>query len=314
MRTRAVTLIVFAMTVGLQGAASAGVEDSASTNVLVSACSVEHPCVLVTGEKGGPQAVGSGLPDWMLECRWQRMGAWEYLVFVETNAVFPVADIVGGPDDYPTSEAAAAAMFEAIGATADDTIIAVTCPHAAMASAGIFRGGPVYERWIEGDPPPQAVLELIVARAQAAAQLPTEGLRLAPAGTPHEPIVVQHDTWLWIDPVIWQPVTATPAPIFGITATVTATPYRITFETGDGTTIDCGNNTGTPWHPDATDTGCSLTWHHTTATGDQTLTATTHWNATWACTAYCGTGTLPDYITQAVTDVTVAELQTLGTR
>jgi hypothetical protein len=184
-----------------------------------------------------------------------------------------------------------------------------------MANAGIFRGGPVFERWIEGEPPPQNVLDLVIARAQAAAQLPSEGLVASPAGTVDVPLITQLATWLWIDDAVWRAVTATPEPIFGITATVTATPYRVTFGTGPGgETIDCGNNNGTVWDTEADETACSLTWHHTSATGDQTLTATVHWNATYVCTAFCGTGDLPDYITQINQTVTVAELQAIGTQ
>jgi hypothetical protein len=282
--------------------ASAGRDDVAG-EVLISSCSVEYPCVVLTGEAGEePVGGGSVLPDWMLECSWVRMGAWEFLAYAEANAILPVADNVSGPDEYPTPEAAAAALYAATGATDDDTIIAVLCPHSDMFDAGIFRGGPIYERWIEGEPPPQNVLDLIIARAQAA--------------------ITQLDTWLWIDPAVWQPLAATPEPIFGIAATVTATPHRVTFHRGgtdgpaetEGSAIDCNNNTGAAWTPDAETTSCSLTWHHTSATGPQTLTATIHWHATWQCTASCGTGTLPDYITQTTRTVTVAELQTLGTQ
>jgi hypothetical protein len=99
-------------------------------------------------------------------------------------------------------------------------------------------------------------------------------------------------TWFWIDQTQWQPRTATAA-VPGLSATVTATPTEVRWDTGDGTTITC-KGPGTPYDPDRPDSqqhsDCSHVFEHD---GEHDVRATIVWRVRWTATDGSG-GTLPD--------------------
>ena len=66
-----------------------------------------------------------------------------------------------------------------------------------------------------------------------------------PALNPPTAQLVGVPTWLWVDGP-WAPVSATAA-VGAVTATVTATPVEVVWDTGDGTTLTC--DAGTPYDP-----------------------------------------------------------------
>ena len=170
----------------------------------------------------------------------------------------------------------------------------------------------ILSTWPLDDGLPRIVEDWLVASAYASVRLPVQVGDSAPVGDRDAPLITQLPTWLWVDAALWQPVSATTAPVFGVTATVTATPRRVVFENGVDV-VDCGANLG-PVYDFSRDeedqrSDCTLTYHHSSAVGDWTLSSTVWWEATYTCSAGCGPGTLPPYVVRNTRDVRVAELQ-----
>jgi len=130
-------------------------------------------------------------------------------------------------------------------------------------------------------------------------------------------MVTQLPTWLWIEPAAWSPQSATTPPVFGITATATATPINVSFEGADGEVVDCGANTGPAYDFNRSgedqDSDCVVTYRHSSAVGDWPLRSSVTWQATYACSAYCGSGSFPPYTVTSTRPVRVAELQAILT-
>ena len=101
----------------------------------------------------------------------------------------------------------------------------------------------VLDFWEPGDPVPPIINDWLIARAVASSDIPVQVGQSAPFGDVDVPMITQLETWLWVDDAIWQPVTATPAPVFGITVTATATPVKVEFW-GDDEYVDCEENNG----------------------------------------------------------------------
>ena len=98
--------------------------------------------------------------------------------------------------------------------------------------------------------------------------------------------LVHVPTWLWLAGP-WAPVRATAA-VPGETVTATATPQRVTWHTGDGSTVIC-RGPGTPYQPSDNPASPSPTCGHTYTRssaaapgGEFTVTATITWDVTWA--------------------------------
>ncbi len=74
-------------------------------------------------------------------------------------------------------------------------------------------------------------------------------------------------TWLWVDGP-WEPSSAT-AEVAGVSATVTARPVRVVWDTGDGAGVTC-DGPGTPYdpaHPSAgRDSACTHVYGRSSAT------------------------------------------------
>jgi hypothetical protein len=127
--------------------------------------------------------------------------------------------------------------------------------------------------------------------------------------------LVQLMTWLWIDTnnAPWQPVTAT-ATAGPVTSRVTATPYEVDWDMGNGDHKIC-DNPGTPYTPGATPT-CTYTYRQSSAGKPDDafqVTATTKWHVTWTATGAPGGGNLGDLSSQsAPVAVRVAENQAIN--
>ncbi len=97
----------------------------------------------------------------------------------------------------------------------------------------------------------ERALELLV--------LPTHRIQVNPT----EP-VVHVETWLWLDDATWATREQT-ASAGGVTATVRASPRRVTWDMGNGDRVVC-DGPGTPYDPsnpaEAQSTGCSYTYRH----------------------------------------------------
>lgn len=122
--------------------------------------------------------------------------------------------------------------------------------------------------------------------------------------------IVGIDTWMWIDPAAWQPISAT-ASIPGLSITATATPESMTWDMGDGTVVSC-DGPGTPYdetRPEAEQsTDCS---HLYQARGAYTATATITWSISWS-SSDGGGGQLADASRTTEFTMSVAERQAIG--
>jgi len=285
--------------------ASADLDGGGGGNVFVDATTGPNgPEIVLTGVAAGSSVVGPGLPEWMRACSWTSMSFFEYDLYAWQR--YSVGD---GPvyDDYVSA-----------GFDPDEPWAVVLCsttdPDVVAQSPTIAFTG-ILDAWPIGDPVPQFVQDWIVARAAASVVLPVSVGTSAPAGDVNAPMITQFPTWLWIEAGEWQPRSATPAAVFGTTATVTATPYEVIYRS-DGQIVSCGNNSGSVYNfalrEEQQSTNCSLTWKHSSAVGSYTLDVTIRWSVSWVCNQYCGSGTLPDFVVTTSRPVRVAELQAVG--
>ena len=166
-------------------------------------------------------------------------------------------------------------------------------------------------RWVAGAPPAQAAApspEVLARQAVSRLKLPPLSLSMSPAGTQ----LVTVPTWLWIDPAFWRPRSAT-AQVPGVVVTATASPSRVVWSTGDGTTLTC-TGPGTAWTP-GTDPAtpsptCGHTYRRSSAGmpgGTFPVTATVSWDVVWAGGGQGGT--VPGLSTTSTAAVRVAEVQ-----
>lgn len=152
----------------------------------------------------------------------------------------------------------------------------------------------------------------LAQRAAAALDLPSPAIRMSPA----DDQVVQLPSWLWIPDGQWQPqqVSASAGPV---TSTVTATPVRVTWDMGNGDTVDC-DGPGTPYRArfagQSGATDCSYTYRYSSAgqPGESyQVTSTVAWELTWTATGAAGGGGLGTVETSAAQPVRVTEIQAL---
>ncbi len=158
--------------------------------------------------------------------------------------------------------------------------------------------------------PPNAAL--LAAAAVKALRLPTPLIRWNPPSATN--VLVNVPVWLWLDPASWGARSAT-ASVPGLSVTATATPARLVFSAGDGSTVTC-SGPGTAWSPGGDPRAASPTCGHTYSVssagapgGTFTLSATVTWHITWAGGGQ--TGAVPDLQTTAQVPLAVGESQTV---
>jgi hypothetical protein len=160
-------------------------------------------------------------------------------------------------------------------------------------------------RWFASPPGPQQLAD----EAVRALRPPAPAIRLNPM--PPVAQLVRLPSWVWLDPSSWGPRTAT-ASVPGMSVTATATPTKVVFVAGDGTSFTC-IGPGTPWkrgmNPAAESPSCGHTY---TRAGTFTLSATVTWAITWSGGGE--TGTAPALTTTSSLGVRVTESQALVTR
>lgn len=125
-------------------------------------------------------------------------------------------------------------------------------------------------------------------------------------------LVVRMPTWLWVDSEWWQTYSAT-ATAGRVSSTVTATPTRAVWSTGDGRTVECG--AGSPWQPGLPDSAatCAHTYTVASPAGGFDLSVTVEFEVAW--TSNVGqAGTLSTISRSAGQTVQVGEIQAIGTR
>ena len=166
--------------------------------------------------------------------------------------------------------------------------------------------------------------ETVGAQAASELQIPAPSLALSPAATGY----VNLAEWLSVAPSIWHlfTISAQACNAGGCTtATATATPVIVTWNTGDGSLVTC-NGPGTAYRPDLSASAQSTTCSHTysvTSAGQPsapgkpndaafTITAAVAWSVTWSGPDGSA-GVLPSVITQASTSLKVAQIESVNT-
>lgn len=129
--------------------------------------------------------------------------------------------------------------------------------------------------------------------------------------------VTNVQTWLWIEPDQWQPVSAS-ASAGNVTVTTTADPERVVFDMGNGDRLSCGGP-GTPYDParpaaeQATD--CAYTYRRSSADrpdGRYTVTATVIYRVRWSASGIAGGGALAPVSQTSSLPLRVGEIQALN--
>lgn len=158
-------------------------------------------------------------------------------------------------------------------------------------------------------PPPP----IVIAR-QAMSQLRLPQPPIASNPSPGAMHLVSLPTWLWIDRGQWESRSAT-ASVPGVSVTVTATPVRVQWSMGDGSTVTC-DGPGTPFpangDPRAASPDCGHTYTRSSAglpSQAFPVTATVSWDIAWAGGGQ--SGVLPDLQTTSSATFRVAESQAL---
>jgi hypothetical protein len=119
-------------------------------------------------------------------------------------------------------------------------------------------------------------------------ELPDPGVRLNPPGD----LLVGLPSWLWVD-LPWTPSAAS-ASVSGVTSTVTATPVRVDWETGDGATVTCagpgaGYDLGRGPETQSSDCVHTYVWPSSARPGGTyDVSATITYSVSWAATDGAG--------------------------
>jgi hypothetical protein len=112
----------------------------------------------------------------------------------------------------------------------------------------------------------------MVAIDNMLADIPDHEISLSPQARS----LVAIDTWFWIDGAATEPMPPVTAWVPGVTVVATAEPGGVTFELGDGTTLEC-EDFGTPYAEGAT----SDCVHAYEVAGVYTVTATIEWTGSY---------------------------------
>lgn len=299
MRTQRVGLAALAaLALLLSSTSPAGAAgDEQDLNTLATAGQTDSGAfVELEGSLAGRQVTGPGAPAWLRACTWRTWSVEEkdaYFAQFSGGSGSP-APVVEGEEQWGV----------------------VFCNPGVQEAAGlnpaILTTG-VLSTWPLADGLPQVVLDYLIALGYASVDIPVQVGDAAPFGDDDTPLITQLPTYLWVSPAVWQPRSATTPPVFGVTATVTATPSRVVFDNNAGDQVDCGANLGPPYDfgrsDDEQHSDCTLTFRHTSAVDDWSLSSTIWWTVTYACSSDCGTGTLPPFVVRNTRPVRVAELQ-----
>lgn len=165
-------------------------------------------------------------------------------------------------------------------------------------------------------PAPPAVDPFVLAQqARNQLVLPSPTIHTAP---PSGRLVVQWQTWLWMDPGAWGPLSAT-ASAGLVSATVTARPVRVRWDMGDGQVIVC-DGPGTAWQPGVPAAqqhpSCSYVYRRASAgqpNNSYVIRTSIDWSTSWVAAGAPGGGVLDPAITTGSLPVQVGEVQALVT-
>ena len=167
--------------------------------------------------------------------------------------------------------------------------------------------------WVTGAQPALAAVQLspVVVAEQAVRHLGLLSPTIEMAPPAGRPQLVGVATWLWVDPATWRTLSAS-ATAGPVTTTAVATPTKVVWDMGDGSTVTC-DGPGTPYDPSTPNatTDCSYTWP---APGTFRVTATVYWSVSWTAQGVAGGGTLGVQAGPAsAVNVVVEESQAINT-
>ncbi|GAA1094967.1 hypothetical protein GCM10009642_37120 [Nocardiopsis metallicus] len=115
--------------------------------------------------------------------------------------------------------------------------------------------------------------------AQAIEMLPLPAPEIGLAPNPPSTALVGSPVWLWVDNQTWTAASRT-ATAGSISVTATATPDRVEWSMGDGSSVTC-YNAGRPYTR-GTSSSCTHTYVSSSRSGPYTITATVYWDISWS--------------------------------
>lgn len=220
--------------------------------------------------------------------------AWRCVYYAITNgsknSFAPNVDIAGGPVSPEDGRPYGLYCYDPAGQTVDSRLVTF---HASDPFSGV------------------AAAERAASEALRRLDLPDPVVGLNPPAGAEQ--LVGLPTWLWVSNP-WTPSTAN-ASLSGVTSTVAATPLRVDFDLGDGTTLTCAP--GTPYDPTrsarAQHSSCTHTYTVASAAragGVYPVTATLVYDVSWTATTGEG-GPLGTVERAGTVTVRVVEAQAL---
>ncbi|MYV97629.1 hypothetical protein [Streptomyces sp. SID3343] len=191
-----------------------------------------------------------------------------------------------------------------------------TAAEGAVYALNCLGGGPAIQRFLPIPLVQGLSAEELARRAMSKILLLPPVMHLTPG--PGRETLVSLPVWLWTSPTpeTWGPNSQTESDR-GLSVTLTAKVDRIVWDMGDGSTREC-TSPGAPYSAAAgasASPDCGYAYQRISARmpgGAYTVTATTHWTATWTSTTG-RSGSFAD-ITRSATvgDIRVGELQALN--
>lgn len=149
-------------------------------------------------------------------------------------------------------------------------------------------------------------VDLVEVAHQARASLELDEPRVSMSPSADGPVLVHVPVWIWIDQDEWSLQSAS-ASVPGGEVTVTAAPSSVSWQMGDGTTVDC-DGPGTAFDasahdPEESSPDCGHTY---TSTGQVEVSAQITWETSWESDDGEG-GSLPSLTTETSQQVEVIE-------
>jgi hypothetical protein len=262
-----------------------GPDSGGSGSTGIDCAPLATQCTVSAGSSGSPGGSGSGGGNTTVTCTWQGPLNPVPLNLLELIVYGTQTSSSEAPDFY-----------------------IVTCTPVLDDEVGEW----LAEVWPQA--PTQPTPGQVGQTAEADLNLAAPTVSTAPSGGK---AIVNLESWLWIDPADWQPITATAA-VDGITAIATATPVSVVWDMGDGNQVTC-DGPGVAYNtsiPDADEsTYCGYTYQETSADGPNqqfTITTAIGYDVTWTSVGVAGGGDLGDILgASTTTAVTVDEIGTV---
>ena len=236
-------------------------------------------CTVTAGDSG---SVGSGsgasTRGATVTCTWQAT--------TQQDAEASLYGLYPNPGILNWSGGMGAGSLVQYGAAgASDSWYFVTCSDGSGFVAEVAPGN-------GGGPTPAQVGQLAVSQLN----LTSPSVSMAPPMS--QGAVVGLESWMWVSPAEWRPITAT-ATVGGIAATATATPEYVIWQMGNGEQQVRCNGPGDAYDPSIPDqdqsTYCGYTYQQTSAgqpNQDFLVTTTVVFHVTWTSVGAPGGGDL----------------------